>query len=139
MAIYLTSNRPSRQQPREVIVGQVFVLIGFLLAMLVGFVVEAGAQIRSDFDGPFGAVAPGQGRAGEGPVSISLSLLVVLYVLLGCVVSIVVDAVADMAGVSSSPYVRAPLAIAVVCLWLPLVVIAAVVLTVGFLLLGIRR
>lgn len=35
MAIYL-SDRPSRQQPRDVIAGQVFVLIGFLLALGVG-------------------------------------------------------------------------------------------------------
>ena len=69
----------------------------------------------------------------------SVSLLVVIYLVMGCVVAIVVDAVADIAGVSSSPYVRAPLAIAIVCLWLPLLVIAAVVLTVGFLLLGIHR
>lgn len=35
MAIYL-SDRPSRQQPREVIAGQVLVLVGFLLALGVG-------------------------------------------------------------------------------------------------------
>lgn len=68
-----------------------------------------------------------------------LSCLVVLYVVVGCVAAIVADAAADIAGVSARAYVRVPLAIGVVLAWLPMLVILAVVLTLGFVVMGIRR
>lgn len=60
MAIYLTNDRPSRRQPRQVIFSQILVLVGVLMALLAGVVADAFGQIRSDFDGPFGAITPGR-------------------------------------------------------------------------------
>jgi hypothetical protein len=60
MAIYLTSDRPSRRQPREVIFSQVVVLIGLLLAMLAGFAADAFAQRRIGIIAPAGNVQAGQ-------------------------------------------------------------------------------
>lgn len=64
-------------------------------------------------------------------------LLVALYLLLGGVVALCVDALAD--GITHSVPVRLVLALVVIVVWLPFVVIGAIVGTLCLLALGITR